>query len=62
MINTIFYFPESLTFNEYTNKLDKDTDDGISKRTIVFAEEQGRIYKNGKIYGTNTHDVLDLIK
>ena len=62
MINTIFYFPESLTFNEYINKLDKDTEDGISKRTIVFAEEQGRIYKNGQIYGTNTYDVQNLIE
>ena len=62
MINTIFYFPESLTFNEYINKLDKNTDDGISKRTIVFAEEQGRIYKNGQIYGTNTYDVQNLIE
>jgi hypothetical protein len=61
MINTIFYFPESLTFDQYTNLLDSDSDDGIARRTIVFAKQQGRIYNNGKLYGTTASDVQSLI-
>lgn len=47
-INTIFYFPESLTFEDYSNKLNRGE---ISGRTIVLANEQKAIYKNGKKYG-----------
>lgn len=61
MINTIFYFPESLTFDQYTNLLDSDTDEGIARRTIVFARQQGKIYNNGKLYGTTSSDVQSLI-
>lgn len=61
MINTIFYFPESLTFDQYTNLLDSDTDEGIARRTIVFARQQGKIYNNGKSYGITSSDVQSLI-
>lgn len=62
MINTIFYFPESLTFDQYLDALNSNTDDGIASRTIVFAKQQGKIYNNGKIYGTTYSDVQNLIK
>ena len=47
MINTIFYFPESLTFEDYTNLF---TSGEISKNTIVFAKEQRAIYMGGDNY------------
>ena len=47
-INTIFYFPASLTFEEYTTKLNQGE---IAARTIVFADAQKAIYKGGKKYG-----------
>ena len=62
MINTIFYFPESLTFDQYLDALNSNTDDGIASRTIVFAKQQGKIYNNGKIYGTTYSDVQNLIE
>lgn len=52
MINTIFYFPESLTYDQYLNVLDKESEDGIASRTIVFARHQGMIYNNGAIFGS----------
>lgn len=61
MINTIFYFPDSLTFDQYLNKLDQNSDDGIASRTIVLAKQQGKIYNNGKLYGTTSSDVQALI-
>lgn len=61
MINTIFYFPESLTFDQYIDLLDSNTDEGIARRTIVFAKQQGKIYNNGKLYGTTASDVQSLI-
>ena len=62
MINTIFYFPDSLTFDQYLNKLDQNSDDGIASRTIVLAKQQGKIYNNGRVYGTNVSDVQQLIE
>lgn len=47
MINTIFYYPDSLTFEEYQSKVGTD----IADRTIVFADAQKAIYKGGKQYG-----------
>ena len=61
-INTIFYFPSSLTFDEYSNKLDQGE---ISERTIVFADAQKSIYKGGKKYGGTSlqefHDLIDTL-
>ena len=61
-INTIFYFPSSLTFEEYSNKLDQGE---ISERTIVFADAQKAIYKGGKKYGGTSlqefHDLIDTL-
>ena len=48
MINTIFYFPSSLTFQDYTTML---TNGEIAERTVVFADAQKAIYKGGKKYG-----------
>lgn len=55
MINTIFYYPSSLTFSEYINMLNGGE---ISGRTIVFAADQKAIYKGGKQYGLT--DLADL--
>lgn len=61
-INTIFYFPSSLTFDEYSNKLDQGE---ISERTIVFADAQKSIYKGGKKYGGTSvqefHNLIDTL-
>ena len=61
-INTIFYFPSSLTFEEYSNKLDQGE---ISERTIVFADAQKAIYKGGKKYGGTSvqefHNLIDTL-
>lgn len=61
-INTIFYFPSSLTFEEYSYKLNQGE---ISERTIVFADAQKSIYKGGKRYGSITmqefHDLADTL-
>ena len=51
MINTIFYFTDSLPYETYQTKIDKDSDDGIASKTIVFAIQQGKIYNNGFSYG-----------
>lgn len=60
MINTIFYFPESLTFEEYTNKLAANE---IADKTIVFAKAQKSIYMGGECYtGTNSDDQSDTPK
>lgn len=50
MINTIFYYPDSLTFEEYQSKLGTD----IAARTIVFADAQKAIYKGGKQFGATS--------
>lgn len=61
-INTIFYFPSSLTFEEYSNKLNQGE---ISERTIVFADAQKAIYKGGKKYGGTSvqefHNLIDTL-
>lgn len=51
MINTIFYFPENLTFEEYKNLFNSGE---ISKNTIVFAKEQKSIYMGGDNYTEKT--------
>lgn len=62
-INTIFYFPNSLTFEEYTEML---AGGDIAPRTIVFADAQKSIYKDGKKYGDISEqkfrDLLDAVK
>lgn len=62
-INTIFYFPNSLTFEEYTEML---AGGDIAPRTIVFADAQKSIYKNGKKYGDISEqkfrDLLDAVE
>ena len=62
-INTIFYFPNSLTFEEYTEML---AGGDIAPRTIVFADTQKSIYKDGKKYGDISEqkfrDLLDAVK
>jgi hypothetical protein len=59
MINTIFYYPDSLTFEEYQSKLGTD----IAARTIVFADAQKAIYKGGKQFGaTSLTDLKDQIQ
>ena len=59
MINTIFYYPESMTFEEYQSKVGTD----IAARTIVFADAQKAIYKGGKQFGaTSLTDLKDQIQ
>lgn len=62
-INTIFYFPNSLTFEEYTEML---AGGDIAPRTIVFADAQKSIYKDGKKYGDISEqkfrDLLDAVE
>lgn len=61
MINTIFYFTDSLPYETYQAKMDKDSDDGIASRTIVFAKQQGKIYNNGFSYGITQSEIQQLI-
>lgn len=61
MINTIFYFTDSLPYETYQAKIDKDSDDGIASRTIVFAKQQGKIYNNGYSYGITQSEIQQLI-
>lgn len=61
MINTIFYFTDSLPYETYQAKMDKDGDDGIASRTIVFAKQQGKIYNNGYSYGITQSEIQQLI-
>ena len=62
-ISTIFYFPNSLTFEDYSEKLNNGE---IASRTIVFAEAQKAIYKGGKKYGGMStqefHDMIDAVR
>lgn len=60
-INTIFYFPSSLTFQDYQTKL---ANEELSERTIVFAAAQNSIYMGGRQYGsyTNVTDVTRIIE
>lgn len=58
-INTIFYFPSQLTFEDYSQKV---RDGEISSRTIVFADNEKAIYKGGKKYGLpSDQEFKDLI-
>lgn len=61
MINTIFYFTDSLPYETYQAKIDKDGDDGIASKTIVFAKQQGKIYNNGFSYGITQSEIQQLI-
>ena len=47
MINTIFYFPSSLSFEEYLELYNAGE---IADYTIVFAQHQRAVYKNGVQY------------
>lgn len=47
LINTIFYYAETL--KEYTDALEENK---VLSRTIVFVDETGEIYKNGKVFGS----------
>ena len=62
-INTIFYFPDSLTFGRYIQMLNEQQ---ISPRTIVFAKSQNAIYKGGKKYGgvseQEFNDIIDAVR
>lgn len=51
MVNTIFYFTDSLTFDAYKKKVARGD---ISQRTIVFAKKQSSIYMGGVQFGTAT--------
>lgn len=55
MINTIFYFVESLTFNDYIAQLQSNE---ISPKTIVFASEQRSVYKGGRMFGRMLYEDL----
>lgn len=55
MINTIFYFVESLTFNDYITQLQSNE---ISPKTIVFASEQRSVYKGGRMFGRMLYEDL----
>lgn len=46
-IDTIFYFVETLTYDEYMEMCQKGQ---IEMRTIVFAKQQRAIYKGGDMY------------
>ena len=56
MINTIFYYVN--TKQEYLQKLSQGE---VSARTIVFIEETGEIYKNGKMF-SNYKQLIDSIE
>jgi hypothetical protein len=47
LIDTIFYYADTL--KEYTDAL---AENKILSRTIVFVDETGEIYKNGKVFGS----------
>jgi len=47
LIDTIFYYANTL--DEYTDAI---INHKILSRTIVFVEETGEIYKNGKVFGS----------
>lgn len=54
MIDTIFYFIDSLTFEEYLRQVGSQ----IAERTIVFAKDQQSIYMGGKMFGAgNISDI-----
>jgi len=60
MIDTIFYFVDSLNFDEYQSRLSSGD---IADRTIVFAEAQKAIYKDGVNYGNLTKDeMISIVK
>ena len=58
MINTIFYFVDSLSFNDYTSQIRSGD---ISKKTIVFVDDTRSIFMGGKSYSYNDSALLDEI-
>lgn len=64
MIDTIFYYPQSLSFDDYRTQLENEE---ISPDTIVFAHDQKAIYKGGEKYGVtgvndlNTNELNDKV-
>ena len=61
MIDTIFYFPDSLTYNDYLSKLNSDASDGIAPHVIVFAGQQKAIYLKGLRFSTNSSDIQSVV-
>jgi len=51
MINTIFYYVDSLSFEDYLSKLNSGE---LLERTIVFAATQKAIYKGRVKYTFNS--------
>ena len=58
MINTIFYFVDSLSFNDYTSQIRSGD---ISKKTIVFVDDTSSIFMGGKSYSYNDSALRDEI-
>lgn len=59
MINTIFYFADTLPFSSYTEQVNSGD---ISTQTIVFVRDTKSIYMGGQQYGSMTpSDFRDLL-
>lgn len=58
MINTIFYFVDSLSFNDYTSQIRSGD---ISKKTIVFVDDTRSIFMGGKSYSHSDSALRDEI-
>lgn len=59
MINTIFYFADTLPFSSYTEQIESGD---ISTQTIVFVRDTKSIYMGGQQYGSMTaSDFRDLL-
>lgn len=61
MIDTIFYFPDSLTYSDYLSKLNSDAPDGIAPHVIVFAGQQKAIYLKGLKFSTSSQDIQAVV-
>lgn len=58
MIDTIFYFIENLSFEDYRSQV---MNNEIAGRTIVFAAKQKAIYKGGEQYGSISEEDIKAI-
>lgn len=58
MINTIFYFVDSLSFNDYISQIRSGD---ISKKTIVFVDNTRSIFMGGKSYSYSDSSLRDEI-
>lgn len=59
MINTIFYFVDNMSPEQYAEAIQEST---ISPRTLVFAKDQKKIYMGGQSYGKmDPEDLLQMI-